>query len=174
MTQQAPTNGKVRGKVKDAKQLQVQPQPQQVQPQPQQSQAPLAQYPQAPQSAQMGPQQMAGRAEIIAQGALNNVKSNVIELSACGMWGLALSMAIKALMPGTLNFLAITSVALMAVNWGIKATGNPNSPWVRRASWSVIGAAVMIWFQLRPLMATPDFLRGVFYPSPNAEQVQGQ
>ncbi|MEM9245231.1 MAG: hypothetical protein AAGA67_05770 [Cyanobacteria bacterium P01_F01_bin.153] len=158
----AATNGKT-PKVKDAGQFKAMPLP---------TNQPEMQVPRQPMA--RAPQRTMGSASGFAQGALNNVKDNATELSACSAWGLALSMVIKAVLPGTLNYLAITSLALLLVNGGIKATGKNNSEWGRRAGYTVISAAVWIWFQVAPLMATPEFLKGFFYPSPSAEQVQGE
>lgn len=111
-------------------------------------------------------------AEMLVGATLGKVKLNVTELSACGAWGLALSMAVKSLMPATLNYLAVTSLAFMVANWGLSAIA-PAGAGSRRIRWTLIGAAAMVWFQLRPLMATPEFAEPIFYPSPNAEQVKG-
>ena len=81
-------------------------------------------------------------AEMLRGATLGKVQINLSELSACGMWGLALSMAIKALIPGTLNYLAVTSLALMLANWGgqcnhltsirRRAQGSLDPDWSRR------------------------------------------
>ena len=157
------TNGKVR-KTKDAQQLQVQPQPQQVVQQPQQ------QFVQVPQQVVQQGQQVAGQAQVIAQGALANVKSNLVELSACGGWGLVLSMLIKAAIPVTQNLWGFTCVCLLVGHWVVKSAAPANSiPW-RRVAWALVGAAVAGFFRLTPQIAIPEQFNWFFYPQ--IEQAQ--
>ncbi|MEM1425847.1 MAG: hypothetical protein AAGF75_04765 [Cyanobacteria bacterium P01_H01_bin.130] len=143
-----PTNGKVRN-TKDAKQFQVQPQPQQFVQQ---------------------PQQVADQTRAIAQGAFANVKSNLVELSACGGWGLVLSMLIKAAIPVTQNLWGFTCVCLLVGHWVVKGTAPAHSITWRRVAWALVGAAVAGFFRLTPQIAVPEQFDWFFYPQ--IEQAQ--
>ena len=159
MTQATPSNGKVKRKVKDAKQLDVQPQPQ----------API--HPAQVQAAQ-SVQQLSNQAQALTQGALASVKSNVVELSACGGWGLVVSMLIKATLPVTQNLWGFTCVCLLVGHWLTKAAAPPRSILWRRVAWTLVGAAVAGFFRLTPQIAVPEQFNWFF--NPTIEQTQGE